>query len=121
MTVAVGQAEKSMRLLRAQVLDNPACLLGMKEPPIEALWWYVVGLTEGIEIANKNTTGVWHTFIRERIGQRLGDFLRERGLGTRSAYQFMLMEHETFAERLKFMRDIFCAYDAWCLNEGNVA
>lgn len=87
-----------LRERRRQVLETPALLLGHPEPPCEALWAYVRGLTEAVDVLLERPPDVWSRFLRQRFGAR-------------GELRIMLDYHTTFEDRVEFLRNLYESYD----------
>ncbi len=92
-----------LRELRDRVLESPNLLLGVREPPIDALWGWVQSLTHAVDVAEAREPGSW------------GRFLHERRFGMRGEYAKMRdhMPDASFAEKVAFLRDLYVGYDEW--------
>lgn len=89
-----------LRQLRARVLETPQVLIGMREPPIDAVWGWAYALTSAIDVSEFRTAKSWSTF------------LWERRFGSRTEYS-KIQEMKSFAEQITFLRDLYAAYDEW--------
>ncbi len=89
-----------MRQLRARVLETPQVLIGVREPPIAAVWGWAYALTSAIDISEFRTAKSWSTF------------LWERRFGSRTEYS-KIQEMKSFVEQITFLRDLYAAYDEW--------
>lgn len=76
------------------ILQYPQKLLGLREPPIEALWGYITGLRHALELGSNQD---WPTF------------LRNKNFGARTEYN-MLDRYPNFETKIKFLQDLFIAY-----------
>ena len=92
-----------LRHLRSEVLEHPNCLLGMREPPIDAVWGWTQAMTHAINVAEARAAGSW------------GRFLHEHRFGSRTEYSKLQESHGPFAEKIAFLRDLYAAYDEWLM------
>lgn len=90
-----------LRAFRARVLDQPNLLMAIAEPPIDALWGYVKGLTHAIEL------------LEGRDGRSWGAFLKARNFGMRTEHNMLHERHATFDARVRFLRTLFEDYEAF--------
>lgn len=100
MSTDLAMVTDRMRQLRRQILEKPNLLIGLREPPIDAVWGWCQSLTHAIDVSEFRTAKSWSTF------------LWERRFGSRTEYS-KIKEMSSFSEQIGFLRDLYAAYDEW--------
>jgi len=96
-----------LRERRREILAQPRLLLGLLEPPIDAVWAYARGLTEAIDEVLGRPDKSWSRFLEG-----------SQGLRSKTEYRILHDSHHTHEAQISYLKGLHEAYDRWCLDEN---